>query len=379
MAIAQISNGESGSSVRGKLNNTILETNYLDTGFFPKIDLVSQSGYYANADSAILTSSGTLASFELLTLEEGRTYTVQNFNSGLGALSYAVYAFDNAGVNGVSIGKNTYTIFSASAFAFTVPSGKPKIGLICFIADQNDITLSLGSTIAEADTAQIKPESLANANFFEKINNAYFDGLKTKLIGGVFRVYAQVPFDTGTQEPNVGDTLVGATSGASYSVIGVEVSSGSFAGGDAAGVIIVDAASNYLSTPYSSGENLQISAVTVAVKTATAASGRWFQIGGAHVGINIDSVQNDGTGNFKIFHSIGAVNVIAVSATVDETFAALGYQVGGSIGLTESVISPRKLQANLSTGNVTGAAVDFTDLNNAVAGANIWIFGIMEV
>lgn len=378
MAIDNITDGESGLSARTKLNLAIDETNYLDTGFFPKIDLVSQSGYYANADSSILSSSGVLGSFELVTLEEGRTYTIQGFNSGLGALSYAVYAYDSGGINGVSIGKNTYTIFSSSAFSFVVPTGKPKIGIVCFIADFATITMALGSTIAEANTAQLAPIALGNADFFSQINNEYYGGLSTKFIGGVFAVYAQVPFDTGTVEPTIGATLVGATSGASYVILGFDLVSGTFAGGDAAGNIIVQANVNYLAAPYATGENLQISASTIAVKTAVAASGRWYQIGGDHISLNITDTENIADG-FKVFHDIGAVNVIALTATLDETLSSTGHTSGASVGLVYSIIQVKKLKANLSTGLISSDTVDWSDLNNAINGGNIWVFGIAEV
>lgn len=378
MAISDITNGEAGSDVREKLNEVISETNYFDTGFYPKIDLVSQSGYYANADSSVLTSSGTLGSFELLTLEEGRTYTIQGYNSGLDSLSYAAYAFDSDGLNGAQISKNTYTIFSSSAFSFVVPEGKPKIGVICFIADFDTITLALGSSISEADTAQIKPDSLANSNFFSKINTQYFDDLSVKFIAGVFRVYAQIPFSNGSTEPSVGDSIVGETSGASYDLIATELTSGTFAGGDAAGNFIVDAGSSYLSDPYSSGENLQVSASTIAVKTATAASGRWWQIGGSHDPMNVASFENI-TSGFRIVYGFTADSVISLIASPDETFANLGFLTGASVGIQNSDISVRKLKANTTTGVISSDDTDFSDLNNANESANVWVLGIVKV
>jgi hypothetical protein len=379
MAIANIADAESGLSVRTKLNLAIGETNYLNTGFFPKIDLSPQSGYYANANSAILTSSGVLGSFELLTLEEGRSYTIQGFNSGFTGLSYFAYAYDSGGINGQKIFTSQTTPIEAGAFSFVVPTGRPKIGLICYVADISTITLALGSTIAEASTAQLKPDSLANANFFSRIDNQYYGGLSTKFIGGVFAVYAQIPFDTGTVEPTIGASLSGAVSGASYVILDFELLSGTFAAGDAAGNIIVQANANYLSNPYSSGENLQISASTIAVKTAAAASGRWWQIGGSHVPLNVESKTVHSASGFQINHDIGVTNVIVLTATPDETLSLLGYVSGASVGTALSFITVRKLKANTTTGVITSDAVDWTDLNNAINGGNIWVFGIAEV
>ena len=378
MSIANIADAESGLSARTKLNLAIDETNYLDSGFFPKIDLVSQNGYYNNVDSSILTSSGVLGSFELITLEEGRTYTIQGYNSGFTGITYMAYAYDSDGINGARIFTSQTTPIEAGAFSFVVPTGKPKIGIICYRVDFDTITIALGSSISEASTAQVKPDSLANSNFFSRINTQYYGDLSTKFIGGVFAVYAQIPFDTGTVEPTIGASLVGATSGASYVILDFELLSGTFAGGDAAGNIIIEANNNYLASPYSSGENLQISASTIAVKTAVAASGRWWQIGGQHEKMNIDSFEN-ATSGFQINHDIGVTNVIALTATPDETLSLTGYVSGASVGRDLSFITIRKLKANTSTGVITTDAVDWTDLNNAINGGNIWVFGIMEV
>lgn len=379
MALEEINNGEEGLPVRNKINADITETNYLSSAFFPNIQLVAQSGFYANPDSSVLTPSGTLASYELVTLEEGRTYTVQNFDTGLDALSYAVYAFDSGGINGAQIPKTEYTTLSDSAFTFVVPTGKPKIGLICYIADQDNITLGLGSNIEESDTAQITKEALANSEVLQFVLDAIYAGKTIKAIEGVFRVYAQIPFSNGSQEPQIGEAIVGATSSASYSFIGYELTSGSFASGDAAGVFIVNAQSDYLSDPYTSGENLQIDAATIAIKTATPASGRWWFINdGSHDSINIDRVENTESG-FRVFHNIGATKVLKVDSAIDDTYALAGWTTGTSVGLNESFARVYKLRCNGATGDVFGQIVDFSDLNNATPGSNIWIGGVLEV
>lgn len=73
--------------------------------------------------------------------------------------------------------------------------------------------------------------------------------------------WTKLAFDAGVTEINVGDTVTGATSGATGLVVGVQLNSGSWAGSDAAGYL-------YLSTvtdDFDNDENLQVSAATVAV------------------------------------------------------------------------------------------------------------------
>lgn len=70
-----------------------------------------------------------------------------------------------------------------------------------------------------------------------------------------------VRFTGGTNEPAIGDTLTGATSAATGTVHKVVIHSGSFGGSDAAGYFALTGVTG----TYTSGENLQVSAVTQAV------------------------------------------------------------------------------------------------------------------
>jgi len=54
---------------------------------------------------------------------------------------------------------------------------------------------------------------------------------------GVRYKHAEVWFDSGSTEPTVGEVFTGATSGDTGVVVGTELYSGSWAGGDAAGVV----------------------------------------------------------------------------------------------------------------------------------------------
>lgn len=71
----------------------------------------------------------------------------------------------------------------------------------------------------------------------------------------------ELEFDTGTAAINDGDTVTGATSGATGAVARVVVESGTFAGGDAAGRLILSSTTG----TFQATENLQVSLATKAV------------------------------------------------------------------------------------------------------------------
>lgn len=79
--------------------------------------------------------------------------------------------------------------------------------------------------------------------------------------------YWVLSFDAGTAAVSEGDTVTGATSGATgVALIAGVVESGSYAGGDAAGYLVLTAVSG----TFQDNENLQVSAVTKCVADATA-------------------------------------------------------------------------------------------------------------
>lgn len=73
-------------------------------------------------------------------------------------------------------------------------------------------------------------------------------------------------FDAGQTEPSVGDQIDGATSGASGFLLEITVDSGSWAGNDAAGTMIL----RNVTGTFQNDENLQVSAATQAVANGTA-------------------------------------------------------------------------------------------------------------
>lgn len=78
----------------------------------------------------------------------------------------------------------------------------------------------------------------------------------------------ELAFNTGTSEITVGQTVTGATSTATGTVSRVVLESGTWAGGDAAGRLILSATTG----TFQNAENLQVSAVTRAVAVGTQTS-----------------------------------------------------------------------------------------------------------
>lgn len=62
---------------------------------------------------------------------------------------------------------------------------------------------------------------------------------------GAFDIKVDIPFTSGSVEPQEGEVLTGATSGETATVVSVSLSSGSWAGGDAAGWVLCSAPSTW--------------------------------------------------------------------------------------------------------------------------------------
>jgi hypothetical protein len=110
----------------------------------------------------------------------------------------------------------------------------------------------------------------------------------------------ELEFDTGSTEIAVGDTVTGATSGASGVVTGIAARTGTWGGNNVVGILTFASIS---SGPFSSGENLQVSAATVAVSTAASAE-ITLNPNGRYQFINYNFYGSAGT--FKMYGADGA-------------------------------------------------------------------------
>jgi hypothetical protein len=190
------------------------------------------------------------------------------------------------------------------------------------------------------------------------------------LLAASMRLYAHIPFDTGSVEIVPGSNLAGATSTASYPVHSVNVVSGTWAGGDAAGYVVIDARSDYLDAPYTDGEGLQVNGVTVANRTSEPAFGGWV-MGEA---VNIDGVSTTPGGGLVIVHAaVEAANLVAMVAS-----GLSGYQVPVIAGIDSTILNIKKLSAAPETGAISATIVDFTDLANCTTDETLHVIGLLR-
>ncbi len=219
---------------------------------------------------------------------------------------------------------------------------------------------------SKVETATLDALALVLSNFKSRL---FGSNTNYALLAATMKLYAHIPFDTGTTEIVAGDTLVGSTSTASHTVHSVTVLSGTWAGGDAAGYLILDERAGYLSTPYTDGEDLQIDSVTVAKRTSAAAYGA-FIMGEA---INVDSIATSDDGLTITHADVEATAPVALVAT-----GLRGLQVAVSAGVDSSVLAFSKLSANLETGAVSATEVDLTSLANCISDDTLHIIGIVR-
>lgn len=250
------------------------------------------------------------------------------------------------------------------------------------LQDQNNIVLAVnnkGGRMQDAtgifiDFIHKQLFKSSQANLFEAMfgtNDAY------GFVGGVFRLYAHIPFNNGSNEPLNGNSLVGATSGNAYNVHSVKVNSGSWSGGDAEGFIVIHSRADYLSAPYSAGEVLNNATQSNTVGNLNGlAYGGWQQIDGAHKSTNITDFLTTNSNYFQIPHAIGVSNVVSFVFCWDE--GNHNYGVGASVGINFSNVYVRKLTANLSTGEIRETVQDFTNLANCTFDNNIWALGVFK-
>jgi hypothetical protein len=145
--------------------------------------------------------------------------------------------------------------------------------------DQHDISLLSAETIRRnligkvggaACAGNVLGVNIYNGNIYAFRNNA--SGTAATLWKNTSSGWAQIDlgylirFNTGTTEINEGDTVTGSSSGASCTVRRVVVTDGFWSGDDAEGYFVTDLVTG---GPFTNGENLQVSASTVAVGHAS--------------------------------------------------------------------------------------------------------------
>lgn len=193
------------------------------------------------------------------------------------------------------------------------------------------------------------------------------DGLSAKMWKSTSSGWVEVAlgsaieFDGGTAEILEGQTLTGLTSGASCTVRRIEVRSGTWAGGTAAGVIITDAIT---SGPYQNNENLQVGGVTKAVANGASAaqtlspSGA-YEFVNANFGAQVETFSMFGCdGVNKGFEFDGTYYVPITTGTPTDAPTHVAVHANhlffafGSSAIHSEVGEPHKWDAALSAGEI---------------------------
>lgn len=233
--------------------------------------------------------------------------------------------------------------------------------------------------IASPKVDQVDGKGLSTLDYTPEEKESFVKKLPTygvigdyAIIAGSFKLYAHIPFTVGTVEILPGQTLVGATSEASYIVKSVVVDTGDWATGSAEGHVVIDARANYLDAPYTDDEVLQVEDVPVAIRGTAPAYGGWVM----KSGINITSIGTSAS-SLLLNHPVNATEVIAM--TVGAAGDAMGHMITASQDLDASSVAVSKLAANTETGIITSSAVDFTNLANCTTDATLSVFGIVKL
>lgn len=233
--------------------------------------------------------------------------------------------------------------------------------------------------IASPKVDQVDGKGLSTLDYTPEEKESFVKKLPTygvigdyAIIAGSFKLYAHIPFTVGTVEILPGQTLVGATSEASYIVKSVVVDTGDWATGSAEGHVVIDARANYLDAPYTDDEVLQVEDVPVAIRGTAPAYGGWVM----KSGINITSIGTSAS-SLLLNHPVNATEVIAM--TVGAAGDAMGHMITASQDLDASSVAVSKLAANTETGIITSSSIDFTNLANCTTDATLSVFGIVKL
>ena len=157
---------------------------------------------------------------------------------------------------------------------------------------------------------------------------------------GFFAYSWVLPFDTGAKEIQVGDTVKGATSDASGVVTAVNVESGSWSGGNAAGKLLLKSKSG----TFQNDENLLKSGEVGTISNTPTAGGSGYAVG--------DLLEITGGGGAGALLIVTGVSGGAVTS-VHLATGGQGYSTGSGLATTAK------------TGSGTGCTVEITALASA--------------
>lgn len=146
------------------------------------------------------------------------------------------------------------------------------------------------------------------------------DVADVETVYGIFGYTWVLPFDTGAKEIHVGQTIKGATSGATAVVTTVEVQSGTWAGGDAAGNLKIMTKTG----TFQNNENIIISGEPSVLNATPTAAGTGYAVGDL---FKITTVGSDAIGVVTAVGGAGAVTGV-VLVTGPHLTSGYGYTTG---------------------------------------------------
>lgn len=176
--------------------------------------------------------------------------------------------------------------------------------------------------------------------------------------------YSVLPFTTGSAQINAGDTLTGAACGGLCVL--VNLTSGSWAGGDAAGTIIVAA----ITGNWAAAGVIQVGGITKAIASAAAEAGSLAQ-GAANNQAWLTATRNLVRSFIQAVPGSGPVLGVGVYKTV--VYAVRNNVAGTAAAIYQSSVNGWVL---VSTGFIPGGAWKFITANFSANTTTIALFGV---
>jgi hypothetical protein len=198
--------------------------------------------------------------------------------------------------------------------------------------------LIVGSAVADKWAMSVNSSGKAEAVYDNATQDWTFqtaDVADVNTVYGVFGYTLVLPFDAGAKEIKVGDTVKGATSAATGVVTGINITSGSWAAGTAAGNLYIK---NQTGT-FQDGENLYVAGEIATLVAAPTAAGDTYSIGDL---FKIDDATLAGE---------GAVGVVLTLTGADNSPVATIGTVPGCGGRNYTVAAGQDTQKITGGGN----------------------------